>query len=265
MHVLTRIERLSSGRVTQLRYRGTETGIAVECADRLTRRERDEIARQASWMFALEADFEEFYAQADAEPRLRHCRLQAHGRLLRSPSLWEDVVKVLLTTNIQWGGTKRLAQALVGHFGEPMPDPPPNRPTPHSTGRAFPTPERIARSREATLRKLGLGYRAPYLLRLARGVADGAFDLEALKDPTRSTDDLRCALVALPGIGPYAAHTLLFLLGRYDFIGVDTEAISLVSRHFYDGGPVGKKEVEAAFARWGKYKALAYWFWDYRS
>jgi hypothetical protein len=40
--------------------------------------------------------------------------------------------------------------------------------------------------------------------------------------------------------------------------------VSLVSKHFYGGGPVGEKEIEAIFGRWGKFKALAYWFWDWR-
>jgi hypothetical protein len=44
---------------------------------------------------------------------------------------------------------------------------------------------------------------------------------------------------------------------------VDTEAISAVSKAFYGGSPIGEKEVQAVFAKWGKYKALACWFWDF--
>jgi 3-methyladenine DNA glycosylase/8-oxoguanine DNA glycosylase len=29
-------------------------------------------------------------------------------------------------------------------------------------------------------------------------------------------------------------------------------------------GPVGKAEVEAAFERWGEWRGLAYWFWDWK-
>ncbi len=39
--------------------------------------------------------------------------------------------------------------------------------------------------------------------------------------------------------------------------------MKLVSREWYNGEPVGPKEVEAAFERWGKWKGLAYWFWDW--
>ncbi len=262
-HMLTRIERLSDGRVLVLRFRGEGNRLVVETAGRLSASQRDDVAQKAAWMFALDADFEAFYTRADAEPRLAHCRARACGRLLRSATVWEDVVKVMMTTNIQWSGTKRLVSALVRHFGEPLADGPTRSAASTLDQRAFPGPGAIARSREATLRRLGLGYRAPYLLRLARGVVAGEYDLEALREPTLPTDVLRDKLMALPGIGPYAASTLLAILGRYDYIGVDTEAISTVSKYFYGGRPVGTKEINAVFDSWGEYKALAYWFWDY--
>jgi 3-methyladenine DNA glycosylase/8-oxoguanine DNA glycosylase len=253
--VLTTVTRLNSGRVLPLAIAGEADGLSVSAPGRLSKGERAELAAQMDWMFNLGADFSAFYALAEAEPRLAHVRRDAHGRFLRSPALFEDVVKVMLTTNIQWAGTRRLAAALVNELGAAAPG--------GDGPRAFPAPEQIARRRESTLRRLGLGYRAPYLLKLARGVASGAIDLEALREPARPTEDVRRALLALPGIGPYAAATLLGLLGRYDYIGVDTEAVSAVSQAFYAGRPVGEKEVNAVFARWGPFKTLAYWFWDW--
>ncbi len=250
-----RVERLNSGRVIALALTGDMHSVRVMSAGRFSKREQQEIADKLRWMFMLDANLDGFYALADEEPRLAHCRANAHGRLLRSSSLWEDVVKVMMTTNIQWSGTKRLVAALANRFGEALVD--------DSAHRAFPMAEPIARTRESTLRKLGLGYRAPYLLQLARDVVSGQYDLDALKDETRPTDEIRRALIALPGIGPYAAATLLGILGRYDFIGVDTEAISAVSKGFYEGKPIGAKEIEVVFARWGKFKSLAYWFWDW--
>jgi 3-methyladenine DNA glycosylase/8-oxoguanine DNA glycosylase len=263
------VERLGTSRVVRLEVTGEAGGVSVATQARLSKREQTEVAAKVAWMFNLEADFTEFYSLADGEPRLVHCRPKGYGRLLRSSALFDDVVKVMMTTNIQWGGTKRLVAALVDYFGEPVEEGPSRRNGPQRPGRsarvyrAFPTAERIARSRESALRRLGLGYRAPYLLSLARGVASGQIDLEVLKDVTRPTDEVRRSLLALPGIGPYAAATLLGILGRYDYIGVDTEALSAVSQGFYQGRPVGEKEVNAAFAKWGKYKALAYWFWDF--
>ena len=42
------------------------------------------------------------------------------GRLLRSPTVFEDLVKVICTTNVQWGGTKRMVRELVDAFGLPF-------------------------------------------------------------------------------------------------------------------------------------------------
>jgi hypothetical protein len=42
---------------------------------------------------------------------------------------------------------------------------------------------------------------------------------------------------------------LLMLLGRYDFVPVDS-ALTLVSHELYGGELVGRAEVEAAFERW---------------
>jgi 3-methyladenine DNA glycosylase/8-oxoguanine DNA glycosylase len=91
----------------------------------------------------------------------------------------------------------------------------------------------------------------------------GKVDLEALKYCVEPTNDLRLRLLQLPGIGPYAAASLLGLLERHDFIGVDSEAVKSVSQGFFGGHAVGEKAVNAVFARFGKYKSLAYWFWDW--
>jgi 3-methyladenine DNA glycosylase/8-oxoguanine DNA glycosylase len=255
--VLTRPEALSNGRVIALTLTGVEQGVRVATSKgvKLTRTEAAELGVRIRWMLALDANYDAFYALADREPRLAHCRAHARGRWLRSTGLFEDVVKMMMTTNIQWSGTKRLTAALVAKFGQPVDG--------DVSLRSFPGPDVIARSRESTLRGLGLGYRAPYLLTLARGVASGLIDLEGLRDASLPTLELRKRLIALPGIGPYAAAALLALLGRYDFIPIDTEAVSAVGGFFYGGKKVGEKEINAVFERWGEYRALAYWFWDY--
>ncbi|HUV90308.1 MAG TPA: hypothetical protein VMY80_11690, partial [Anaerolineae bacterium] len=74
---------------------------------------------------------------------------------------------------------------------------------------------------------------------------------------------LRKQLRAIKGVGDYAVACLLILLGRYDAVPVDSWALTLVSREWYGGNPVGRAEVEAAFERWGQWQGLAYWFWGW--
>ncbi len=258
--VLERVEELASGKIVLLAMEKVKGGIAARVSGRLTRREQQELMDKVAWMFSLDLELSEFYAAAASEPRLAHVKREAHGRFLRSSTVWEDVVKVMMTTNIQWSGTKRLVRVLVESFGDGRD----HDGAPGQAGtRAFPSAETIAKTRESRLRKLGLGYRAPYLLQLARGVVKGTYDLEGLKDAGRPTDEVRRELLALPGIGPYAAATMMMILGRYEYLGVDTEALSAVSRGFYGGKPIGEKEVQKAFEAWGKFRAIAYWFWDW--
>ena len=253
---LTYVGRLQSGRVVELLVQETSDGVSVEVQGPLSEAETEDVGRQVAWMLALDQDSSAFYALARQEPKLAHVEEQAKGRILRSPTLFEDTVKTILTTNTSWGGTIRMVEALVSRFGPPLPADP--------TRHAFPAPDQLAATDVDTLRaEARLGYRAPYVLELARQVAGGALDLEGLKTSNVPTPELRQQLLAIKGVGDYAAANLLMLLGRYDFIPVDSWARKMVSQEWYDGQPVGRAEVEAAFERWGAWKGLAYWLWDW--
>jgi 3-methyladenine DNA glycosylase/8-oxoguanine DNA glycosylase len=207
-------------------------------------------------MLGLEQDFSTFYALAETEPKLAQAVKGAKGRILRSPTLFEDILKTILTTNTLWAATIRMDKNLVAQFGAAVPSDP---------GRhAFPTPQRLAETDEDTLRSATrLGYRAPYILELAQRAASGDLDLEALKTTHLPTPELRKQLLAIKGVGPYAAANLLMLLGRYDFIPVDSWAMKIVSHEWYNDEPVGKAQVESPFEKWGEWKGLAFWLWDW--
>ena len=186
---LSYIVRLSTGRVTELHLAAAPDGAQVECADPVTDDEQAEIATMAGWMLGLDQDLSAFYAAAQHEPKLAHVAERAQGRLLRSPTLFEDVVKTILTTNTTWSGTKRMVQALVDLFGDPL-----GGPLGHPLGgpssadaspRAFPAPrlDRAGRCRDAApggpaglSRALCAGAGPPHRFRRARpgGAQDDA-------------------------------------------------------------------------------------------
>jgi 3-methyladenine DNA glycosylase/8-oxoguanine DNA glycosylase len=261
---LTYVARLGTGRVVELRMMPAPGGVRVEVDAVLGEDEGADVRRGVRRMLALDDDFSAFYTLAREEPHLAHVEAEARGRLLRSPTLFEDVVKTILTTNTTWAGTIRMVEGLIAHWGAPLTghgdDPLPD----DSPQRAFPTPARLAATDVEALRaQARLGYRAPYVRELARAVDGGQLDLDAFEDPALPVETVRKRLLAIKGVGPYAAASLLVLLGRYDFVPVDSWAFKLVSREWYDGRPVGRAEVEAAFARWGEWQALAYWFWKW--
>jgi 3-methyladenine DNA glycosylase/8-oxoguanine DNA glycosylase len=246
---------LSSGRVVEIGVCEHGDRVRVAGVEALDDTERREVADRVRWMLQLDLDLGAFYALTRSEPRLARLEEQGRGRILRCPTLFEDVVKTILTTNVQWSGTIRMVEGLVSEFGAPLPEEP--------TRHAFPGPERLAAADEEALRSVGLGYRAPYVLGLARSITSDELDLEALKHAELPTADLRKRLLAIKGVGDYAAASLLMLLGHYDFVPVDSWAKTMVSREWYEGQPVGQAEVEAAFERWGNWRGLAYWFWDW--
>jgi len=252
---LTRIERLDTGRVVELVIRQAAEGVAVEVRERLTGPEREEVSRKVWWMLGLGTDLSPFYDLVREEPKLAHVEQQALGRLLRSSTVFEDAVKTLLTTNTTWQGTIRMVEAVVSSLGDPLVTDP--------SRNAFPTAVQLSRSDEQELRTLGLGYRAPFVLELARRVEREQLDLEALKNGNFTAEAVRQALLDVKGIGDYAAASLLMLLGRYDDLPIDSWAQKLISREWYGGRPVSRGEMEAVFARWGKWKGLAYWFWNW--
>jgi 3-methyladenine DNA glycosylase/8-oxoguanine DNA glycosylase len=248
-------DRLSDGRVLDYRIRATSNGVRVTTDAKLSGSDRKEIARKVAWMFGLDQDYSSFYSAARGEPGLRKARRLAHGRVLRSPTLFEDVLKTILTTNTLWAATRGMTLKLVNTLGSAGPN----------GTRAFPTPEQVAAAGQAALRnKVRVGYRAQAIHELGMRVASGDLDLEALKEPTLPTLELRKELLQIRGVGPYAAANLLMLLGRSDFIPIDTYAIKMVSLEWHRGRKVTPKHVEKAFSRWGEFKGLAYWFWDWK-
>lgn len=272
--VLSYIDRLSTNRVVEYRIAGDREGLKVETGD-LTRAERREASEKIRWMFGLDMDFSAFHAASRAEPKLRRAKRQALGRVLRSPTLFEDVIKTILTTNTLWAATRNMTKKLVEEFGAPLRETGRHgskytrtQNTKHevrSIQRAFPTPEAIAASSPEDIKeKIRVGYRAPAIHDLATRVASGQYDLEALKTSSLPTLELRRELMTLKGVGPYAAANLLMILGRHDHIPIDSYALMMVSHEWYRGKPVTAKQVEKRFEKWGEFKGLAFWFWDWK-
>ena len=253
---LAYVYRLESGQVVEILIQEVSDGVNIEVDGTFNEAERDEVSRNVGYMLELEQDFNHFYRLARSEPKLASVEERAQGRLLRCPTLLEDVVKTILTTNTMWTGTIRMVEKLVSQFGDPLPADP--------TRHAFPTAEQLAATEEEVLRStVRLGYRAPYVLELARDVASGTLDLESLKTADIPTVQLRKRLLSIKGVGGYAVANLLMILGRYDYVPIDTWALKVVSHEWHGGESVGRAEVEAAFERWGEWKGLAYWFWDW--
>ncbi len=255
-HGLSYVIRLGTGKVLRFEVHASGRLLRVDTTDLLSTTEETELRQTITWMLAMEQDFTEFYALANQEPKLTKMVERLAGRVLRSPTLFEDVIRTILTTNTLWKHTLRMCRELTTRYGEPLSC----EPELH----AFPTPTRLALVNEPTLREeCRMGYRAPYVNELARKVASGELDLEVLKASSLTTIELRKELLGIKGVGGYAAANLLMLLGRYDYLPVDSWALKVVSNEFFGGEKVTPKQVLSTFEKWGKWQGLVYWFWDW--
>ena len=201
----------------------------------------------------LDEDLSEFYGLVAEDPELAWVGTGA-GRMLRSPTVFEDVVKTICTTNCAWSATRRMVGALVSQLGAEDP----------ATGRrAFPTPEAMARADESFYKDVTrAGYRGAYLRTLAASVASGDVDLEELAasaSPDLPDDEVAHRLLALPGVGPYAAAHVMMLLGRYSRLILDSWTRPTYAKLTSARKPPADRTIERRFKRFGRYAGLAFW------
>ena len=216
------------------------------------------VMRQVRHVLSLDLDLMPFYAVARNDPELSWV-VDGAGRMVRSPTVFEDVVKTICTTNTSWGGTTRMVNALVEHLGVKAPGAPASGPL----GRAFPTPQAMAGAPPTFYKKVvGAGYRAAYLKTLATDVTKGRVDLERLGTVSRNElpdDDVARQLQALPGVGPYAAAHIMLMLGRYDRLILDSWTRPTYARLLGRKAPVSDRTIVRRFQRYGPYAGLAFW------
>jgi 3-methyladenine DNA glycosylase/8-oxoguanine DNA glycosylase len=200
----------------------------------------------------LGEDLSPLYEVAVSDPELEWI-VSGAGRMARGATVVEDVVKTICTTNCTWSATQRMVGALVEHLGEPSAG---------GYGRAFPTAEAMAETPEAFYRDVArAGYRGAYLRALVTSVAKGLLDLEALAaaSPEELPDDeLARLLLALPGVGPYAAAHIMMLIGRHSRLILDSWTRPKYAR-LNGGRKASDRQIERRFRRYGAYAGLAFW------
>jgi N-glycosylase/DNA lyase len=205
---------------------------------------RAAVRRALDRVFDLRADLSSFHSLCAGDPRFAWIARRGAGRILRAPSLFEDAVKVLATTNCTWGLTRVMVRNLVERFGR---------------GGAFPHAAFVASLTARDLEKLKFGYRAPYLARFAGRVASGALDLSRWEDPSLPDAEVEAAIRSEKGFGPYAADTLGRLLGRHRRLGLDSWSRRKVSTLRFRGRTVTDARVARLYAPFGAHAGLAFW------
>lgn len=242
---------------------GTGRPLSMLASRGLSAAERGRARAQLARILRLDEDEPVIAAFHGLDPRWRAA---GRGRLMRSPTLFEDVLKTVTSCNVTWPSTVHMNRRLCEVLGEAVE----MNGTRHH---AFPSASRLARTRPQTLRaRCRVGYRDQRIIELARlftprGRRPAELEAEWFEDRSNSDEAVFERLIDLPGIGPYAAANIMQLLGRYSRLPLDTESV----RHGrailgYKGSSAQiMKQVHRHYAPFGPHAFRSYWFelWEF--
>jgi len=248
--LLTRVIDLGTSAPVAVVLSSAGRTVKVTCPRTLNKRETARVERDVRHILRLDDDLGVFYALMSAEPDFAWIGLQGAGRMLRSPTVFEDVVKMICTTNCSWALTLKMVTGMVQNLGVVTKD-----------GRhSFPSAQAMA---DAPLsfyvETARAGYRAPYLKELADRVASGELDVEAWLTSPLPTVDLIKQMKQIKGVGDYAAENLLKLIGRYDGLALDSWTRSKFFQLHNAGKKASDKKVARYYARFKEWRGLALW------
>ena len=208
------------------------------------------LVRDVRHVLRLDEGFEPFYDAVRKERRVEWVLEKRAGRLLRSPTVFEDLIKTICTTNCAWSATRKMVENLVGELGAVTAD----------GARAFPTAEAMSAMPEDFYREvMRAGYRSSYFVELAESVTKGELDPESWLTSELPTAELKKEMKKVKGVGDYAAENLLKLVGRYDGLALD----SWLRAQFYlkhnGNEKCSDKKIEKYYHRFGEFRGLAIW------
>ena len=224
--------------------------LALEPSRRLKKKAVESVVRDVRHMFRLDDDMREFYRSISGEDEFAWIANEGAGRLLRSPTVFEDLVKMICTTNCSWALTEKMVAGLVNELGSESDD-----------GRkSFPAAEAMARRPLRFFRdRIRSGYRAPYLKELAERVAKGSLDVEGWLASDLPVADLLKEMKSVKGVGNYAAENLLKLIGRYDGLALDSWTRAQFARFRNRGRLANDKKISRFYARFNSWRGLVLW------
>jgi AraC family transcriptional regulator of adaptative response / DNA-3-methyladenine glycosylase II len=217
--------------------------LALELDDH---RDEAEALRRVRRTFDLDLDTAAMAAVLSADPVLAPLVVAAPGR--RVPGALDAeamALRAVLGQQVSTAAARTHAARLVAAFGEPLPEPV------GGLTHLFPTAAALAADPEgvAAVARMPRA-RVRTLLTVAGALADGTVDLAA------SPAEVRSALLALPGVGPWTADTVLMrALGDADaFLPTDLGVV-LAARRL--GLPDAPRALEARARAWSPHRAHA--------
>jgi len=197
--------------------------------------------------FRLDDNLDEIYLDINRDDRVAAMVKEYPGlRVLRTEP-WECLVAFICSANNNIGRIHQLMERMSNEFGNPVS-------LKGETRYTFPTPADLAEAGEGELRRLGLGFRAPYVDEASKAVLEGRLDLSALVQmPYVETKE---ALMKMKGIGPKIADCIaIFSLEKLEAFPIDVWIRRALAEWYFPGQktPSDKILLEWAQNHFGRY------------
>lgn len=190
--------------------------------------------------FGLDDDPTWRLAAVDVDPAIHAALAATRGlRILRQPP-WECLASFICATFNNIVRIQGMIARLCRAYGRPIP-------WRGDVEFTFPAPEVLARVEPSALRRLGFGYRAPYIVRAAQQVAGGEVDLARVARLPYA--EQRETLLAVEGVGEKVVEcVLLFGFGQETAFPVDVWIGRVMRRLYFRNRRVPDHAIRA-FAR----------------
>lgn len=201
--------------------------------------------------FRLDDDLKTIYQEIMQDQRVADMVARYPGLRILRQEPWECLVAFICSANSNIPRIHQVMEKMADHFGNPI--------TLNGEVRhAFPNPAQLAQAGEAELRRLGLGFRAPYVDQATHRVVEGSLDLEAMiKMPY---DEAKAKLMECAGIGPKIADCILvFSLEKMEAFPIDVWVRRALAEWYFPGEktPTNRVLEEWAHGYFGRYGGYA--------
>ena len=183
----------------------------------------------------LDRDLAPVYQILQNDPKLFPAYQKLKGLRLIRQDAWEALVCFIISSN---NNVKRI-QGIWRNLSE------------HYDG--FPTAGQLAKTQERTLRRLGLGYRAPFLKKTSQFIHADPQTLEAIRRAPYGEAVER--VIAFPGIGPKVADcVLLYGFHKLEAFPVDVWILRVMRKLYFNKRQVPENQVHTfGQKKWGSY------------
>jgi N-glycosylase/DNA lyase len=227
-----------------------DNGLCIRVNGRVGQRDVDDISSAIAHILRFDENLSGFFRLARSNSQFAWINKHKAGRLLRSATVFEDLIKTICTTNCTWALTRIMVTNLVEKLGDES----------GAGVRAFPGPDAMAAATiEFYQKEIKAGYRGPYLKEVAELVASGRLDPESWLQTDIPTSELKKEIKRIKGVGDYAAENLLKLLGRYDGLALDSWLRSNFFEKHRNGLACDDSEIHEYYERFGEWRGLFIW------